>query len=321
MTTSDVTAITGGVGDAKLAAGLQAALAPGALTCIVNVGDDFEHLGLSISPDIDTLLYTLSGRNDAGRGWGRRDETWACLAALRDLGGPDWFALGDQDLALHILRSEALRGGATLSQVCARFARRLGIAGTILPASDAPVRTRVTTATGTLSFQDYFVRERAQPVVQALAYCGAGSAAPAPGVVAALTSADRQAIVICPSNPLLSIDPILAIPGVRAALAQRRVPAVAVSPLIGGEAVKGPTAKLFRELAIPRTAQAIAQHYAGLIDGLVIDQQDGAEAEDCGVPVCVTRTLMQSASEQRELATTVLAFARQLAASRSCAGS
>jgi LPPG:FO 2-phospho-L-lactate transferase len=304
-----VLALSGGVGGAKLAAGLAAVLAPQELTVVVNTGDDFEHLGLHVAPDIDSVVYALAGRNDPVRGWGRADESWHFMAALRELGGEDWFSLGDRDLAMHVLRSDALRRGQTLSQATARLAAALRIRCEIVPMSDAPVRTIVHTDEGPLAFQDYFVRRRCEPRVTGLAIDGAASAPPAPAFLDALHDRTLRAVVICPSNPFLSVDPMLALPGVRDALAACAAPVVAVSPIVAGAAVKGPAAKILRELGREVAPTSIAAHYAGLVDGLVIDAQDAAMRPRLPLEVCVTATLMTGPPARERLARDVLGFA------------
>lgn len=307
-----VVALSGGVGGAKLSLGLYRALPPGELTIIVNTGDDFDHLGLRVCPDVDTTLYTLSGVEHRERGWGRRDETWTLMRALGELGAETWFQLGDADTALHLVRTQRLRAGAPLSRVIAEFAGRLGIAATILPMTDAEVATRIDTDEGELTFQDYFVRRRCEPTTCAIRFAGAAHAPAAPGVREALADPTLEAIVLCPSNPYLSIDPLLAVPELRAALERRRVPLIAVSPLIGGAAVKGPTAKIMRELAIETSVRAIAAHYRGLIDALVIDATDAAAAAGLEVPAYATRTLMTTLDDRIRLARFVLECARGL---------
>jgi LPPG:FO 2-phospho-L-lactate transferase len=309
-----VVAICGGIGGAKLALGLSRILPAGDLTVVVNTGDDFEHLGLHISPDLDTVLYTLSGLADRERGWGRGDETWNFMAALGELGGETWFNLGDRDLALHVARTEWLRGGGSLSDFAQTIADALGIAARIVPMSDDPVRTMVDTNEGELAFQRYFVGRRCEPAVTAIRFAGAETARPASSFLAALADSDLAAVLVCPSNPWLSIDPILAVPGVRSAVETARAPVVAVSPLIGGKAVKGPTAKIMGELGIPATSASIAAHYAGLMDGLVVDSGDAAEAGSLPIPVRDVPTLMQSLADRERLARDVLAFAADLSA-------
>jgi LPPG:FO 2-phospho-L-lactate transferase len=310
-----VVALTGGVGGAKLGLGLARRLAAEDLAFVVNTGDDFEHLGLTICPDLDTLLYTLAGEADPERGWGRRDESWRFLETLAALGGERWFSLGDRDLALHVVRTQALAAGRTLTEVTAALAARLGVGPALLPMSDDPVRTKVATADGELAFQHYFVRERCAPAVTGFRFDGVDRAQANPAVLEALASPRLEAIVLCPSNPFVSIDPILAVPGLRAALEAAAAPVVAVSPLVGGLAVKGPTAKMMEELAVPRTAPAVATHYGALLAGLVLDTQDASEADAVGAlgpAVTVTRTLMESLEDRLALADAVLAFADTL---------
>lgn len=303
-----VTVLTGGVGGAKLVLGLTSVLPAAQITAIVNTGDDFVHLGLPISPDIDTLLYTLAGKSDLERGWGRGGETWSFMAAVRDLGGPGWFNLGDGDLALHVLRLAAFARGDSLSQVTTAFARAWGLGATILPMSDDPVATLVDTDDGRLSFQEYFVARQCAPLLRGVSFGGADTARPGPGVLDAIAGADH--ILISPSNPWLSVDPILAVPGVRDALSAAAAPVVAVSPLIAGQAVKGPTAKLMAELGLPLTNASIAVHYAGLIDGLLIDSGD--DAEGVAVPVARTATLMRSLEDRVRVARSALDLAGAL---------
>jgi LPPG:FO 2-phospho-L-lactate transferase len=307
-----VVTLCGGIGGAKLALGLLRVLAPGELTVIVNTGDDFEHLGLHISPDVDTVVYTLSGLADPVRGWGRAHETWNFMRELAQAGGETWFSLGDRDLAMHASRTGFLRDGGTLSAFTRRVARRLGIPAQIIPMSDNAVRTIVRTDEGDLPFQHYFVRRRCEPVVKAIRFDGARSAIPAPGVLESLADPDLRAVIICPSNPYLSVDPILSVPGMREALAQSRAPVIVVSPIIGGQAVKGPTAKIMHELALSVTTTTIANHYRGLMHALVIDRTDGADAEGVGKPVLVTRTMMKDLADRERLARAVLDFADDL---------
>lgn len=309
---SRVLALCGGIGGAKLALGLAHACTPADLTIVVNTADDFEHLGLRVSPDVDTVLYTLSGQADPERGWGRANETWNFMSSVKQLGGEDWFLLGDRDLAMHVLRTRALAAGTTLSAFVDGAARALGIRSRILPMSDDDVRTMVETDAGPLPFQRYFVEHRAAPAVRALRFEGAAAARPSHGVLEAIADEGLDAIVLCPSNPYLSIDPILAVPGVRAALASVVVPVVVVSPIIAGQAVKGPTAKIMGELGIAATNRAIAAHYADIIQGLVIDNADQADSREVDVPVLVTGTLMRDLDDRRRLAAEVIAFARTL---------
>jgi LPPG:FO 2-phospho-L-lactate transferase len=308
-----VLALSGGIGGAKLALGLYRVLPPGALTVVANTGDDFEHLGLSISPDVDTLLYTLAGLDNPELGWGRRDETWTFMQALGSLGGETWFSLGDGDLATHVERTRRLAAGESLSQITEDFRRRLGISARLLPMSDDRVRTRLMTESGWLDFQDYFVRQRCAPVVREIAFAGAAEARPQPEFLAALANENLRAVVICPSNPFISVDPILALSGVREALRACGVPVVAVSPIIGGQAVKGPTAKMMAEFGLPVDAGAVARHYGDILDLYVADEADADEVRDLGLPVAFTRTLMLSLEDREALARAVLdAVARGL---------
>jgi LPPG:FO 2-phospho-L-lactate transferase len=312
----EVVALSGGIGGAKLALGLARVLDSGQLTVIANTGDDFNHLGLAISPDLDTLVYTLAGLADPAQGWGRRDETWAFMIALEQLGGETWFRLGDADLAMHVERTQRLAAGETLSAVTDRLRRRLGIEARILPMSDDPVRTRLETDAGWLDFQDYFVRRRCAPKVRRLAFLGADTARPLPGVMAALSREDLRAVVICPSNPFLSIEPILAIPAIRAALAGCRAPVIAVSPVIGDQAVKGPTTKIMRELGLGSGSADVARRYADLLDVFVVDEADAATAVPADIEVVSAPILMTSLEDRERLARVVLAAADRAAERR-----
>jgi LPPG:FO 2-phospho-L-lactate transferase len=313
-TDAKVLALCGGVGGAKLALGLYRVLAPGRLTVAINTGDDFEHLGLHVSPDIDTVTYTLAGLNDTERGWGLADESWNFMAALGRLGGEKWFNLGDRDLATHVLRTMQLKEGRSLSEITAGFAARLGIEAHLLPMSDDPVRTKVSTPEGDLDFQRYFVERQCAPEVRAIAFEGVADARPHPALMQALADPSLAAIVICPSNPYLSVDPLLALPGLREALASAPAPVIAVSPIVGGAAVKGPTAKIMRELNLPVTTASVAEHYRGLVDGLVIDESDAAEAATLDLPVLATGTVMHTVEDKERLARAVLDFAHSLKA-------
>jgi LPPG:FO 2-phospho-L-lactate transferase len=312
MSAPQVVAISGGIGGAKLALGLYRVLPAGHLSVIVNTGDDFEHLGLTICPDLDTTLYTLSGLANPELGWGRRDETWSFMKTLETLGGETWFRLGDADLALHVERTRRLHAKETLSAVIAAVATRLGIHATILPMSDDPVRTRVSTAAGELAFQHYFVRLRCAPEVTALHFAGAASATVAPGALAALSAPGLAAIILCPSNPYLSVDPILAVPGMRAALRASGAPVIAVTPIVGGRAVKGPTAKIMEELKVAPSPLTVARHYAGVIDGFVLDERDAALAAQFALPVAVSDTVMADLNDRERLAREVLSFAARI---------
>ena len=305
-----ILALAGGVGGARLARGLAAILPEEKLTVAVNTGDDFEHLGLLVCPDIDTVCYTLAGVNDPVQGWGLAGESWAFMDALGGLGGEDWFRLGDRDLATHVLRT-AMIGRQSLSEVTAVLARRMGVIHHVVPMSDDRVRTIVDTDEGVLAFQHYFVRRRAEPRFRSIRFDGIETAMPSPGLLAALDDPALDAIILCPSNPVLSIAPILALPGLRTRLAGRGVPIVAVSPFIRGRAVKGPAAKIMAELGIAPTPAGLAGWYDGLLDGIVIDRAD-AEEGDAGILRLVTRTLMRTPDDQRRLAEESLAFARSL---------
>jgi LPPG:FO 2-phospho-L-lactate transferase len=309
-----VLALSGGVGGAKLALGLARVLPPGTLTVVANTGDDFEHLGLYIAPDLDTLTYVLAGLDNQETGWGRRDETWSFMAALAELGGATWFRLGDRDLAMHVERTRRLEAGETLSSITADVARRLGIATRILPMSDDAVRTRVQTRAGVLDFQHYFVGRQCLPQVTGFIFEGADTAAPHPDVVAALRHPGLRAVIICPSNPFISIDPILALPGLREALVAAAAPVIAVSPIIAGRAVKGPTAKMMAELGLAVEPGTVAAHYRGIIDGYVMDDADSQMAAMLDLPVETTRTLMQSLADREALGRAVLEFADRIAA-------
>jgi len=307
-----VLALSGGVGGAKLALGLYRTLPPDTLTIIANTGDDFEHLGLAISPDLDTLLYTLSDQDNPELGWGRRGETWNFMAALEALGGETWFRLGDGDLATHVERTRRLRAGESLSAIIDDFRRRLDIGARLLPMSDDPVRTRLRTPGGWLDFQDYFVRLRCAPVIAELAFTGAETARPHPAFLSALRDPTLRAVVICPSNPFISINPILAVPGIGAALRECPAPVVAVSPIIVGKAVKGPTAKMMAELGLPVDAATVARHYHDILDLYIADEEDAAALTGLDVPVVLTRTLMQTLADREALARTVIAAAEQV---------
>ena len=304
-------ALSGGIGGAKLCVGL-AHLLGDRLTVIVNTGDDFEHLGLSISPDIDTVLYTLAGLANPDTGWGRRDETWTFMRALEGLGGPAWFKLGDGDLATHVERTRRLRSGETLTRITEHLARKLGVVPHILPMCDRPLRTVLDTDQGTLAFQDYFVREQCRPAVTAIRFDGAAAARPTPQILAALADPSLAGIIVCPSNPWLSVDPLLAVPGLRAALRAPGVPIVAVSPIVAGQAIKGPTAKIMAELGLQPTLAVIADHYAGVIDGLLINSGDKAAAEGLLIPAHAAPAIMRTTEDKVVLARHCLDFLMQL---------
>ena len=290
-----ILALAGGVGGARLAVGLAALLPPERLAIVVNTGDDFEHLGLSVSPDIDTVIYTLAGLNNPLLGWGRHDETWNFMQTLAQLGGETWFNLGDRDLAVHVLRTQALARGEAASGITRTLAQRMGVRHPVWPMSDDPVRTVVMTNEGELAFQDYFVRRRCEPVVSGFRFDGAANARASHPLRTLLDGNSIEAVVICPSNPFVSIAPLLAIADIRACIERRRFPVVAVSPIIGGKAVKGPASKMMRELGVEPGAAAVARHYGQLVDAWVIDREDSGAApaiEAMGKRVAVTDTLM-----------------------------
>jgi LPPG:FO 2-phospho-L-lactate transferase len=302
-----IAVLTGGVGGARFLRGVVDAVDPAEATAIVNVGDDVEVLGLAVSPDLDSVLYALAGLADEERGWGRADETWNALEAVEALGGEAWFRLGDRDLGVHLVRTQARQAGQSLSAVTARLAAALGVESTLLPASDEPVRTWLDTANGSFPFQEWFVARRHRDPVDRVRFEGAASARPAPGVLEAVHEAEL--ILIAPSNPFVSIGPILAVDRIRSTLQRRRVPCVAVSPLIGGRAVKGPAAEMLQRLQGGTTAAHVAQCYPGLIDVLVIDEADSADADAVsalGVRPIVARTLMRDATARRRLAEAAL---------------
>jgi LPPG:FO 2-phospho-L-lactate transferase len=302
-----IAVLTGGVGGARFLRGVVDAVDPAELTAIVNVGDDLEVLGLAVSPDLDSVLYALAGVSDEDRGWGRADETWNALETVEALGGEAWFRLGDRDLGVHLVRTQARQAGQPLSAVTARLAAALGVESTLLPASDEPVRTWLDTPNGSFSFQEWFVARRHRDSVDGVRFEGASSARPAPGVLEAVHEAEL--ILIAPSNPFVSIGPILAVERIRSVLERRRVPCVAVSPLIAGRAVKGPAAEMLQRLQGGTTASHVAQCYPGLIDVLVVDEADSADADAVsalGVRPIVARTLMRDATARRRLAEAAL---------------
>jgi len=308
-----VLALSGGVGGAKLALGLADILPPGQLHVLVNTGDDFTHLGLHISPDIDTLLYTLSGRANAAQGWGVEGESWNAMDALQQLGGETWFRLGDRDLATHLWRSQRLARGDSLSTVVGELARRMGVASVVHPMSDDPVRTVVHCEGYRLPFQRYFVERQCGPAVSGFSFDGMADARPNETVVRLLREGRFAAIVVCPSNPFVSIDPILGLPGLWPALRDSRAPRVLVSPIVGGLALKGPAAKMMAELGMPVTARGVAAHYRerypGLVTHFVIDATDATLAgaiEELGVSVAVAPTIMKTRDDKRRLARFVL---------------
>lgn len=318
-----VIALSGGIGGAKLALGLDRVLPPQELLLVANTGDDFDHLGFHICPDIDTLIYTLGGISNTALGWGRADETWAYMEDLRKHDPEQaWFLLGDKDLEAHRLRRDALQAGMTLTEATARLARRHGVGPAILPMSDDPVRTwlQVEDEAGTrwLPFQEYFVKLQCRPAIRRIEYRGAAQANLSPPLRSALQAGRARALILCPSNPFLSIDPILALPGMRRLLQDAGAPIVAVSPIVGGRALKGPTAKIMDELGLATDVLAVAAHYRGLIDGLVIDREDAGlqpRLQDGGLQVAVTSTVMRSLDDRVQLARDVLDFADAIAGS------
>jgi LPPG:FO 2-phospho-L-lactate transferase len=311
-----IVALSGGVGGAKLALGLSRVMPAGALTVVANTGDDFDHLGLRICPDIDTLMYVLAGLDDRERGWGRAGETWGFMDALKEMGGPAWFQLGDADLATHVLRTQRLARGQTLAEVTREFLQRLDVATHLLPMSNDPVRTQIRTGGNWIDFQDYFVRQRCEPVVQELRFQGAESAQPHPGVLAELLAPGLHAVVICPSNPFLSIAPILALSGMREALRASGAPVIAVSPIIGGQAVKGPTAKLMKEFGLPASATGVAAYYGDLIDIFVADQEDANASFPQAANTVFRQTWMKTMDDREVLARAVLALADEWRSAR-----
>ncbi|MCB0212996.1 MAG: 2-phospho-L-lactate transferase [Anaerolineae bacterium] len=307
--TKNIVALAGGVGGSKLAYGLAQIVAPEHLTIIVNTGDDFEHLGLYIAPDLDTVMYNLAGINNPATGWGVKDESWNTMAAMARYAGPTWFQLGDRDIATHLLRTKWLHDNYSYNWVTTELCRRLGVRCTVLPMTEQPVRTMVQTEEGELAFQEYFVKRKCEPVVTALRYAGAEAAQPSREVVNALRQSD--AIVFCPSNPLLSIDPILALPTMRRVMAASRSPKIAVSPLVGGQALKGPAAKLMQELNMDVSATGVARHLHDVLTDFVIDHADAAEEQaikDLGLRTLVTGTIMTNNETKVQLAQEILEF-------------
>ena len=312
-----IVALAGGVGGARLAVGLAAVLPPDELAIVMNTGDDFDHLGFRICPDLDTVMYTLAGVNNRGLGWGRAGETWSFMNELARLKGESWFQLGDRDLAVHVLRTQALARGESLSVVTRNLTARFGIKHAILPMSDTPVRTIVKTTTGELDFQDYFVRLRCKPRVTGFRFAGARNAC-VPAALARIMRERVNAVVICPSNPFVSVAPIFAVPAIRVWLKARTFPVLAVSPIVGGAAVKGPAAKMMRELGLEPSALEVVRHYGNRVDAWVIDQRDAhlreriAHHAHIDKPVLVADTLMTNATKSAGLARRILGFVQQL---------
>lgn len=314
-----IIALAGGVGGARLAVGLASVLPPRRLAFIVNTGDDFEHLGFAISPDLDTVMYALAGVDNPLTGWGRAHETWSFMSALEHLGGEAWFRLGDRDLAVHVLRTEALRRGVPLSAITRTLAARFGVGHALIPMSDSAVCTRVRTARGELAFQDYFVRRGCLPRVAGFRFAGSRSARVPPALRRMFHAGTVRAAVICPSNPYVSIAPILSVPGIGRWVKRRDFPVIAVSPIVGGAALKGPAAKMMRELGCEPSALGVVRHYGGLVDGWVIDRQDAQlqrMVEREGKAVLVTDTIMSDRGKSARLAQRVVSFARAVAARR-----
>jgi LPPG:FO 2-phospho-L-lactate transferase len=300
-----IVVLSGGVGGARFVRGLVEVADPAGVTVVGNVGDDLEVLGMHVSPDLDSILYALADLNDEERGWGRANETWSALTTVAELGGESWFRLGDRDLGLHLVRTQALQQGEPLSLVTARLAKALGLATRVIPATDDRLRTWVTTPAGEFTFQEWFVARGHRDEVDALRFEGADAATPAPAVLEAMESADL--LLVAPSNPYVSIAPILAVPKLRDAVAHRRIPCVAVSPLIGGRAVKGPADRMLARLAGGTSPAHVAGCYSGLIDALVIDEADAGTLEGLGdVRPIVTRTLMSDGEARRRLAEAAL---------------
>ncbi|MBN1122489.1 MAG: 2-phospho-L-lactate transferase [Anaerolineae bacterium] len=302
-----VVLLVGGVGGAKLALGLARVLPPGSLTIIVNTGDDFNHLGLHISPDVDTVMYTLSNLVNPKTGWGLNDDSLHAMRMVRRYGGPDWFSLGDKDLGTHLMRTQLLSEGLTLTEVTGKLCSALGVEHPLLPMSDDPVRTVLDTDQGTLNFQEYFVRERWQPVARDIRFEGSEKATPSEAVLAALEQASM--IVIGPSNPFLSIDPILSVPGIRERIESASVPRVAISPIIAGKAVKGPTAKMMAEMGIDVSPVGVIDHYRNLLDGIILDEADGTlrdKIESIGMHTSAQQILMETQNDKIRLAVTLL---------------
>jgi LPPG:FO 2-phospho-L-lactate transferase len=305
-------ALSGGVGGAKLALGLAKQLSADELVIVANTGDDFHHLGLKICPDLDTVMYTLADLANKELGWGQAGETWHFLTALERMGGDSWFRLGDRDMATHIQRTQLLAEGLSLSEVTRNLCEKLDVTHPIVPMTDDEVATRVHVSNGEiLAFQHYFVRDRCEPEVTGFDFQGINRARPAPGLIDAL-EAQLDCILICPSNPFVSVDPVLKLPDVESACRTNPAPVIAVSPIIGGAAIKGPAAKMMAELGMPQTALAVAEHYVGRIDGFVIDEADAplqAAIEALGLRCLVTKTLMRSLTDRRQLADDCLQFA------------
>jgi len=310
-----VLALSGGVGGAKLALGLSKCLSPKQLTIVANTADDFEHLGLSISPDLDTVMYTLADLSNKELGWGLAGESWNTMSALEKLGGETWFRLGDRDLATHLERTQRLKSGQSLTEVTSCLCDKLGVEHPVIPMTNDPVRTRVKTHQGELAFQEYFVREQCQPEVTGFYFDGLKQAKANPLLEQALSDTELGAIIICPSNPFVSVAPIIDLPGMREAIKASSAPVIAISPIVAGIAIKGPTAKMMKELDMPSTALSVAEYYGDLLDGFVLDNSDQelqSELQDQGLSVLTTATIMKGLQDRINLAEDVLAFATDL---------
>ncbi len=306
-----IAALAGGVGGAKLAHGLARCLAPDEFSVIVNTADDFIHFGLAISPDLDTVLYTLAGLANPDTGWGRKEESWQVLLEVEELGGPTWFRLGDRDLALHLERTRRLGQGETLSSITAEFSHRFGVDHRIYPMSDDPIRTFVKTDAGWLPFQEYFVKRGCQPIVRGFEFRGCKQANPAPGVIETIEEA--AVVVFCPSNPWVSIDPILSLPAIASAV--RTKPVLGISPIIAGQALRGPAASMYAQLGIEPSALAVAEHFRSYLSEFVIDREDeqlSQKIQELGIQVAVLDTIMRSEDDRERLAGEVIAIARQM---------
>ena len=305
-----IAVLTGGTGGAKFVDGLRRVVPPRELTIIVNTGDDFEWWGLHVSPDLDSITYMLADMLSKERGWGVEGDTFQCLEAMRRVGQPAWFQVGDRDLSAHLLRTQLLRSGKTLSEATSEIARALGIEARVMPMSDSPVETRVLTPDGEISFQEYFVKRRHRDEVKAVRFVGVEQATPAPGVVEAIQSA--EAVLIAPSNPITSIGPMLAVPGIREALCQTAAPVVAVSPIVGEAAVSGPAGALMASHGLPVSAAGVAQAYADFLDVLIVDSHDTNLPRPTGVQVHATNVIMKSEEGRTQLARFALAIATNL---------
>jgi LPPG:FO 2-phospho-L-lactate transferase len=306
-----IVVLTGGTGGAKFVQGLEQVVPAGQITAIVNTGDDLEWWGLHVSPDLDSITYAMAGLLSRERGWGVEGDTFQCLQVIGRLGAPTWFQLGDRDLAVHLVRTRLLAEGRTLTEATEMITRNLGIASHVLPMTDAAVETHITTPAGELGFQEYFVRERWRPEVKEVKFLGAEMACPAAGVLEAMRLAD--AILIAPSNPITSIGPILAVPGIREELRKTRVPVVAVSPIVNRAAISGPAGKLMQSQGLPVSVEGVALAYGDFLDALIIDERDASGAsgvKSLGIAVSATKTIMQSSSDKEALAQATLAAAR-----------